>query len=651
MKKGKIFGILLFGLFVLIASVRILYLGVYQREYYVEQYQLINYNVVYGASAPRGRILDVNGKVLVDNVGVNTIMYNSLDNKAGISEVEIAFKLGEILKFDEKNFSEYKIKKFYIVEQNGAKTLITDEEWDLYKKRKLTSDDIDALKYERIDDSILNNLDYEYKNASYIYSILTKGYYFENKILEKGISDEDVVRINDANIPGVKTILTWERIYPYGDVLRSVFGGISANGVPREYKEFFEEKGVNMASTVGTSALEFQYDDYLRGEAAQYKIEGGSLVLVQEERAGADLYLSIDIDKQLEIESILKEEMRAAKKFHNTGSYNHSYVIVGNPKDGSIVAMCGLLFNKDHFTDITINVINSSYTVGSIVKGASISVGYQQGLIEVGKKVLDSCIKVYGVPQKCSITRLGYVDDIRALAVSSNYYQFLIATRLTNPNYKWNSKLNATQESFDIYRRMFASYGLGVKTGIDLPDEKIGIIGKRVSDDLLLNLTIGQYDTYTPIEVFQYISTIANDGIKLKPSLMKKIVKDGEVLMEHQAESLGAVNLDNQYLQRVQKGLNEVMKTGTGRNYTDKKVSAAGKTGTSETFVDTDGDGVMDTGTTSTSFVMYAPFENPEYSIVIMSPNIAQNNGGSSYKYAINLRVNKKIVKYLFENS
>lgn len=648
MKQSGIFIRLLLFMFVGIVTFRMVYLSIFKSESYEMEYEAISNRVVYGASAPRGRILDVNGKVLVDNVGVNTVIYNKIDNKKGTSEVELARELGKILKYDEKIFTEYKIKKFYIADHGGCKDLITEEEWDLYEKRKLKKEDLESLKYDRITKEMIDALDYDYKNASYIYAILNTGYYYENKVLKKDLNDEEVVAINDLGLSGIKTILTWERIYPYGDTLKTVFGTISTNGVPKEYKEYFAEKGVNMASTVGTSALEFQYDDYLRGTSAKYKIEGGNLVLLEKESPGADLYLSIDIDKQLEIEKILKAEMLNAKKVRNTGSYNHSYVIVGNPKDGSIVAMTGLLFNKDHFSDVTINVINSSYTVGSIVKGASISVGYQQGLIEMGRKVLDSCIKVYNVPQKCSWTRLGYIDDIRALAQSSNYYQFLIATRLTNPNYKWNSRLNATKEAFDIYRNMLGSYGLGVKTGIDLPNENVGIIGKTVSDDLLLNLAIGQYDTYTPIEVFQYISTVANDGVRLKPSLMHKIVKDDRILLSHSAEEVGKVDLEDKYIERVQKGLNEVIRSGTGYNYTNHKINAAGKTGTSETFVDSDGDGKIDTQTTSTSFVMYAPFDNPEYSVVIMSPHIAQNNGGYTYKYSINMRVNRQIFSYLF---
>lgn len=648
-KNGFIIYMCLVAFFVC-AAIRIVELSVFKRDYYTEKLDVAKNVYVKGPSAPRGRILDVNGKVLVDNRGTNTVIYNRTEGSSEKLEVEIAYKLGTVLKFDLKNFSDQKMKKFYLVTHENGNDLITEEEKRLYEERKLSKKDIEALKYERVTDEKIDSLSLEDKNAGYIYHMLTNGYFYEDKTIKRDLTDKEVVAINDLDLPGIKVELIWERIYPYGETLKTVFGTIS-NNVPKELKDYYNSRGVDVNSTVGISFLELQYDEYLRGKDSLFKLESGKLKEVEEEQSGSDLYLSIDIDHQLALESILKSEMLNAKKAPNTEYFNHSYAIVGNPKTGEIVAAAGLQLNKDHFVDITANMINSSYTVGSVVKGATISVGYQNGLIVEGKKVLDSCLKVYGVTEKCSWTRLGYVDDIRALAQSSNYYQFLIAARLANPDFKQNAKLRANKEHFDIYRNMLASYGLGAKTGIDLPNEQVGIKGKTVSDDLLLNLAIGQYDTYTPIEVFQYINTIANDGIRLKPSLMKKIVKDGETLVEHIPSELNKALLDSKHLKRVQRGLREVMISGTGRNYIDVNISAAGKTGTSETFVDTDHDGKIDTRTISTAFIMYAPFENPEYSIVSLSPNISRSNGSSSYKYALNLRVNRKIVNYLFEKS
>ena len=132
---------------------------------------------------------------------------------------------------------------------------------------------------------------------------------------------------------------------------------------------------------------------------------------------------------------------------------------------------------------------------------------------------------------------------------------------------------------------------------------------------------------------------------------MNKIVQDDKVIEEYEPKVLGNVNLSSYYMVRVQEGLRLVMTSGTGRNYTSRKFTSAGKTGTSETFIDTNADGKMDTKTISSAFVMYAPFENPEYSIVVLSPNIGAVKQEKNYKYAINLHLNKKITQYLFEKS
>lgn len=648
MKKSEIFVYSILCLFVIVCTHRIVDVCILEREHFQREFDNLKNMTITGSSAPRGRILDVNGKVLVDNTGINTLIYNRTDRTLSMSEVDIAYKLGDVLKFDESRFTTGKLKTFYMIKNGGCKNLITEEEYQLYKERKLSGSDLEALKYERITDEVLSEFSFEDKNAAFIYSILSTGYYYEDKIIKKNLSDEEVVAINDLDLPGIRTDLTWERIYPYGDTLRSVLGTISTNGVPLEMKDYFLDKGVSLNSTVGTSFLELEYDDYLRGKDAKYKIgEDGRLELIEPEEMGADVYLSIDIDKQLEIERILKSEILNAKKLQSAKYFNHSFLMVGDPNTGEIVAAAGLQLVGDKFKDITATMISSSYTVGSIVKGATMSVGYANNLIQEGKTVTDSCIKVYGVAQKCSWTRLGAIDDIRAMAQSSNYYQFLIATRLTNPNYRWNSKLGATQEHFDIYRDMLSSYGLGAITGVDLPNERTGIKGRTVSDDLLLNLAIGQYDTYTPIEVFQYVNTLANDGTRLKPTFMKKIVKNDETILEQTPTVVGKVALPIEKIERVQKGLREVMISGTGRNYASSSIQAAGKTGTSETFIDTDGDGKIDTNTTSTAFILYAPYDDPKYSLMILSPNISA--GG--HKYAINLRVIKQVSDYLFSSS
>ena len=200
-----------------------------------------------------------------------------------------------------------------------------------------------------------------------------------------------------------------------------------------------------------------------------------------------------------------------------------------------------------------------------------------------------------------------------------------------------------------MYRDVFASYGLGVKTGIDLSNESSGQKGSTISDDLLLNYSIGQYDTYTPLELSQYINTIAT-GNRTKLSLLKYVLNnDGSIYFENKNEILNKTIIDDKYLNRIREGFKAVNVSGTGYSYTNHKFTSAGKTGTAESFLDTDLDGVIDKATVSTSYIMYAPFDKPEFSMIIVSPNIKYQNKVSSYKYPINARIMKRASDLVYE--
>ena len=296
---------------------------------------------------------------------------------------------------------------------------------------------------------------------------------------------------------------------------------------------------------------------------------------------------------------------------------------------------------KDNYHDVSTNLLTSSFTVGSVIKGASHTVGYQNNLIKEGKKINDSCVKLYLVPEKCSYKKLGLIDDITALKTSSNYYQFITAIKLTGNTYKKNIKLNVTEEHFNIYRNTFSSFGLGSSTGIDLENESTGIKGKTIAPDLLLNLSIGQYDTYTALGLTNYINTIATQGNRYSLHYLKEVKNNNETIYTYQPNLLNTV--ENSNFKRIIKGFKEVLYTGTGRGYTDTKYKPAGKTGTSETVYS------KDITTITQTYAMFAPYDNPEYSIVVISPNISYNNDKDTYIAPINRYISKEVSKLVFE--
>ena len=626
----KIYYCLITIIYLLIIS-RYLYIAYYKHDYYYEEYLNATNKIVYGLNAPRGRILDRNGKVLVDNIGTNTIVFHKLKN---IDTKKIAHFLNTIIP-NIKKASIDEQKKYYLT-FNETDSLLTEKEQELYNNRKISQAEVEEIKLARIE-PLLNYTNKEQQEI-HLYYLLNKGYIYDSKIIAKDVSDEICAKINISNISGLTCEYTTKRIYLY-DTLSDILG--RTGNITKENKEYYLAKGYSLNDTVGLSYLEKQYDDYLRGEKAKYLVnEDNSLTLISNSKPGNDIYLSIDIELQLQINEILKKNLNKASNLKNTKYYNSSYVLVSNPNTGEIIASTGLMKVKDDFHDITTNILTSSFTMGSVIKGASHTVGYQNNLIDIGTKINDSCIKLYQVPTKCSYKRLGYIDDITALKTSSNYYQFLTAIKLTGNKYKYNMKLEVEEKDFNTYRDTFAEFGLGSKTGIDLENESLGIKGKTIAPDLLLNLSIGQYDTYTPLQLLNYINTIATNGKRYSLHYLKEVKNKDKIIYEYQPNLLNIVKNSN--FNRIKEGFKEVLYSGTGRGYTDTLYKPAGKTGTSEVVYN------KDIITINQTYAMFAPYDNPQYSIVVISPNISYNNDYDNYIAPINRYISKEVSKLVF---
>lgn len=632
---------------------RVYDLAVKNRNYYLKKAQNINEVYISGSSAPRGRILDINGNVLVDNIGINSIYYHKPSNVTLKMELSIAETLTKITNYEFK-YNESKLKEFYMIKYSDkVDALITIDEYKLYNERKISNEDLQEMKLERITEEMLNNMSSLEKYSSYFYFLMNEGYAYDNKCLIKDVNDEIYASILEASLPGIFGEIEWERNYVYGDTLKSIFGSIS-NSLPAE-KKYLLNEGYNLLDKVGISGLEEYYEEYLKGEKALYKVSNNNtLELISPAKKGSDLILNIDISLQLEVENIIKEEMLKAKKTSNTEFYKESFALISNPTTGEILAIAGIRLitnGKNYsFQDVSINVIKNAYTVGSAVKGASMAVGYQNNAIDIDTKMLDGCVKLANMPSKCSYKKLGVLNDIDALALSSNYYQFIIALKIMGYDYTYNLKATATEEHFNTYRNTFAEFGLGTKTLIDLPNESTGLKGSTIAPDLLMNLAIGQYDLYTPVELLQYINTIANDGSRLKLSIMNSIKNNDETLIENSVKELNKVNIEEKYLQRIQEGFHNVMKKGTGYWYINQKIDAAGKTGTSESYIDNDYDGVLESYVLSNTFLMYAPFDNPKYSIVVISPNTSNLDSDSTYRSPVNRLIARRINDFLFSS-
>lgn len=647
----------------LVIGCRLFNLQILKNSEYNDKLAMATEKTIESTSAPRGRIYDRNHKLLVDNEGIKTIYYKKQNGITTKEEIELAYEVSNNIDIDYSKIDDNKLKDFYYKSHyKECRKKITDEEWDLYNKRKLNDKDIDKLIYERLDDEISEYNDSD-KKAAYIYYLMNKGYSYAEKVIKNSdVTDAEYAYISENidNLKGFNTKLDWERVYLYGDTFKSILGNVSSNtqGIPSELSEEYLKRGYTLDDRVGISYLEYQYEDYLRGTKAKYRLlSDNSYELVSEGKRGNDIVLTIDIELQKYLEEVLSNEVLNAKGEPGTQYYNRSFAIVSDPNTGEILAMAGKqAVLKDGYyqiVDYTPGIVTLPVTPGSVVKGASMMVGYKYGAIDIGTVLNDECIKIKDTPLKCSWQTMGPIDDVYALQNSSNVYQYKIAIKVGNGSYEYNQGLVLDESAFDKYREMYAEFGLGEKTGIDLPVESLGFMGKSRLPGHLLDFSIGQYDTYTPIQLSQYINTIANNGVRLKPYLLKEVYKPsdsgdtfGSLIYKANVTELGKLSVEKKYIDRVREGFSAVVTKGLGYGYMGNYTNSAGKTGTSQSFIDTDGDGKVDTETITSSFVGYSPSDNPKMSIVVVSPDISVPD---STTYGVTRNISAQIVNKYFE--
>jgi cell division protein FtsI/penicillin-binding protein 2 len=260
--------------------------------------------------------------------------------------------------------------------------------------------------------------------------------------------------------------------------------------------------------------------------------------------------------------------------------------------------------------------------------------GYESGVITPGQTFHDATIKIAGTPPKGSYKTLGPVNDHHALRLSSNVYMFYIALRMGGeyrhplPN---DSKVNFNVSAFQDMRNYFGQFGLGVKTGIDFPFEASGYVGTELQAGKLMDLAIGQYDTYTTMQLAQYVATIANDGYRVRPHFLKEVRlptpydnEIGSLFQSSNTEVLNKIEMDTSEIQRVQEGFRSVFTSGTGSTYwANKDYRPAGKTGTAENEVYPEINGkTVKVDTENLTLVGYAPYEDPEIAFAVVAPNL-----------------------------
>lgn len=667
--------ILFFIVFVLF-SVLVLRLGIVQIVYGDDYRREIERteDVTINNPVPRGKMFDRTGKVIVDNTPQNAITYTNRGVKQD-EMLQVAERLAALIEKEPDKVQERDKKDYWMIKnQKQADAKVSSKDIEKLKEKyegKELDKEIYRLKLDRITEKELNELTKDDLEIIAIYRDFISGYALTPQIVKnKNVTPEEfaIVSENLQLLPGVDTTTDWERAYAFGSTLKSVLGKIteSDEGLPAEQLDYYLARDYSRNDRVGKSYIEMQYEDVLHGQKAKVKNvtdKAGNVletIPISEGKRGMDLILSIDMDLQLSVEKILEEELRSAKAKGGTSLLDRAYVVLMDPHTGEIFTMAGKRIVKDSETgktemqDDALGNITTSYNVGSAIKGATIITGYKTGAIKPGTVFYDSPILISQTPPKKSWKNLGSVNDINALKFSSNVYMFYTAINIGEGRYIPNAPLPLKlDKGFATFRDSFAQFGLGVRTGIDLPNETTGFKGFYGNvPGLLLDLSIGQFDTYSNMQLAQYVSTIANGGNRMEPHIVKEIREPllennelGPIVQEIQPKVLNRVDAEPEWFNRVQEGFRRVYQESGGTAYSyfgSKDYKPAGKTGTAEAFYDGPERkkfGKEPPEVINLSLVGFAPQDNPEVAMAVIVPWAYQGGKGHNANLIIGQRV------------
>ncbi|HDR3519795.1 penicillin-binding protein 2 [Bacillus pacificus] len=636
-------------------------------------------NATVSLSVPRGKIFDREGNPVVDNKSLRTITYTKMKGVKSEEILKTARQLADIIEIPQEDIDKLTEtdKKDFWMQLNPKLTekLVSKKEINKFRDKDITGKNLDKkieeLKRKRVTDKDLQDLTDKDIKVLAIKSKMTSGYQMAPQIIKKDVSEKEFTIISEglANLPGVDVSVDWERVYVNDGLFRSVLGNVSNSdeGLPSEKLDYYLVRDYSRNDRVGKSYIEQQYEDVLHGtkkEVRSVADKQGTAIrteTISEGKSGKNLTLTIDMELQKKVEESIEKILKAYKG--SESMLDRAFVVMMNPKNGQVLSMAGKrLVEKDGKTEVedyALGTMTSSYELGSTVKGATVLTGFETKAITPGTYFYDAPMKFKGTREKKSWKEFGNIDDLRALQVSSNVYMFHTALKIAGVDYVKNSSLNIKQEHFDKMRYYFRQFGLGVPTGIDLPNETAGQIGKKDNQPgFLLDYSIGQYDTYTPLQLVQYISTIANGGYRMKPQIVQEVreqtsQKDeiGKVVHAVEPIVLNKIDMKEEYINQVKEGFRKVFQEGDGtgvRAFQKASYKPAGKTGTAQTVYGGESDiGRNEKGERRECYNLtlagYAPYDNPEVAFSVVVPWVMNDKSG------INSDIGKEVLDAYFE--
>lgn len=625
-------------------------------------------------STPRGMIYGAEGKPLVQNHANPAITYTRGLNVTADELLKVAETLVPLIEIEiDDKLTERDLKDTWLANKDNLEVA----------RERLPKKNVDN-EYQALVDAVTPEeivFDEEQLKVATVFKQLNSAQELTTVFVKNSnvINEElAIVSEHSKELPGISTGTDWSReVLAENDSLRSIIGKVSTEkqGLPAELTDEYLAKGYARNDRVGTSFLEKQYEEVLQGTKSQREITINHEGEIQSQKEifsgekGDNLVLTLNSEFQSKVDNILRTNYQQLVDSNYATYSPGAYVVVLDTNTGGVLAMSGY-YHEIHSKELqedTIGVYKKSFVPGSVVKAATLTAGWQNGVLSGNEVIYDQPIYLEGSQIKASIfnptgNNNQNLSARQSLEVSSNSYMIQIALRLLGIQYQGNRisvpSVPNQAKAYEQLRKAMAQYGMGTETGIDLPDEETGIQTPvtYLSDanhdgGKILDLSFGQFDTYTPMQLAQYVATVANDGVRLQPHLVEGIYGNsedgglGQVKQVIEPKVLNEVDLSAEELAIIQQGFRDVV-TGshpytTGTRLRNSKIEIAAKTGTAEVLV-------VDEGRTidveNSNVVAYGPASDPKVAVAVVIPQLQGLN-----RPAAHLEITNQIMDAYYE--
>ncbi|MFC6170617.1 peptidoglycan D,D-transpeptidase FtsI family protein [Loigolactobacillus jiayinensis] len=624
-------------------------------------------------TVPRGMIYDSNGRVMVGNKANNAISYTKDANVLSTDIYKIANRLTGYISVKVGTLSHRDKVDYYLANAANLKKIYNNLPHS--QKVDANGDSVDEKVLYKREMAAVPASDLKFsskqKQAAQIFKTMSGAYQLSTIYIKNSdVTEKEVAEISEhlTELPGVNIASDWERSYPNGDSMKSIFGGVSSesSGLPSDELNKYLTEGYSRNDRVGTSYLEEQYENILKGTKAETQVttDANNKVTSSKKlysgKKGGNLVLTVNSTYQKQVEASLKSVFNTAKSAGMTQYSNGAYAVAMNPKTGAILAMAGLGYDPktEKTTDDALGVINQTFTMGSVVKGATVLGGMMDGVITPTDNTLsDTPLYFSGGLVKKAVYSAGTYSSLnaqQALEVSSNIYMMRLAMKEGTAKYTANQYFSMNKSIFAKERGYFNQFGLGLKTGVDLPGEVSGYTGPTTDVVKALDLAYGNFDQYTVMQLGQYVSTIANNGYRMKPYMVQAIRNTnsdgtlGSIESTTTPTVLNKIGATQDEINVVKEGFYNVthgsMAWGTAHSLKSFTPAIAGKTGTAQTFYydSSNPNNANPPETLTSSFVGYAPASDPTIAVAVVFPNISTNADSAHY--------NTEVAEQMFTN-